>query len=36
MMDGYLALAALLAGLALFVRGTLFSGQQVRRMKWAS
>ena len=33
-LDGFLALAALLACLVLFIRGTVFSGQQVRRMKW--
>jgi hypothetical protein len=33
-LDGIVALAALLACLALFIRCTLFSGHQVRRMKW--
>ena len=33
-LGGYLALAVLLACLVLFIRGTLFSKQQVRRMKW--
>jgi type IV secretion system protein VirD4 len=32
--DGYLALAALTACLVLFLRCTMFSGHQVRRMKW--
>ena len=33
-LDGIVALAALLGCLALFIRCTLFSGQQVRQMKW--
>jgi hypothetical protein len=32
--DRFLALAALLGCLALFIRATVFSQQQVRRMKW--
>ena len=32
--DGFLALAALAACLVLFVRATVFSGHQVRRMTW--
>ena len=32
--DGFLALAALLACLVLFIRATVFSRQQVRRMTW--
>ena len=32
--DGFLALAALVLLLALFIRCTVFCGQQVRRMKW--
>jgi type IV secretory pathway TraG/TraD family ATPase VirD4 len=32
--DGYLALVALLACLVLFIRGTIFSHHQVRRMRW--
>ena len=33
-LDGFLALAALLVFVMLFIRATVFSGQQVRRMKW--
>ena len=33
-LDGIVALAALLGCLALFIRCTLFSAQQVRQMKW--
>jgi hypothetical protein len=33
-LDGFLALAALLGCLVLFIRATVFSQQQVRRMKW--